>query len=142
MAIAQTLLSGFLFLLHFLLPSSSPSYILTVAPLVIPPLLCSSLLFFLSHSLARSAAVYSARERERPERGQCRLSERPSTPRLSKEVCMGASQHSFYKLHSRPPQSRTHTLTYHTHTSHPIFHIVLSLSHPFYLSQISQQPPL
>lgn len=73
----------------------------------------------LSLSFPRSAAVdcvYSARERERegPEKGQWRLSERLSTPWLSKEVCMGASQHPFHKLHSHPPVSFTHTLVCHT----------------------------
>ena len=89
--------------------SSTILYILIVAPLVS---------LSLSLSLSRSAAVacvYSAREsREGPEKGQCRLSERLSTPRLSKEVCMGASQHRFPKLHIHPPLSFIHRLAYLT----------------------------
>ena len=87
-----------------------------------PSLLSSPLLS--SPLLSRSAAaacVYSAREREGPARGQCRLSERLSTPRLSEEVCMGADQHPLHKLHSHPPLSFTHTFAYqagmHTQTT-------------------------
>ena len=118
--------------------SSTSLYILAVAPSVIPPLLSSPLL---SSPVQLLWPVFTLLERERerereregPERGQCRLSERPSTPRLSKEVCMGAGQHPFHKLHSHPPLSFTHTFAYragmHTQTtprSFPPLHLCLT----------------
>lgn len=97
----QNFLSSPLIFLHFLLPSSSPSL-----SLLWPP-----------RSSAPSAwsRLFTLLEREGPEQGQWRLSESLSTPWLSKEVCKGASQHPFHKLHSLLPHFLP-TLTCLTHT--------------------------
>lgn len=89
-----------------LLPPLPPPFILT---LVYP--CCGPL----GHLPPAWSSLFTLLEREGPKQGQWRLSERLSTPQLSEEVCKGASQHPFHKLHSILPHFLP-TLTCLTHT--------------------------
>lgn len=95
-----------------LLPLLPPPFIITLLHPHCGPL---------GHLPPACLGLFTLLEREGPERGQWRLSERLSTPWLSKEVSEGASQHPFHKLHSLPPHFLP-TLTCLTHSQiHTLF---------------------
>lgn len=95
-----------------LLPPLPPPFIITLLQPHCGPL---------GHLPPACLRLFTLLEREGPERGQWRLSQRLSTPWLSEEVCKGASQHPFHKLHSLPPHFLP-TLTCLTHSQiHTLF---------------------
>lgn len=110
----QTFLSSPLFLLYFLLPSSSPSYILAVAPLGhLPPCLIE--------------AVYSARTRGPRAGGQWRLSE-TLNPMAELGSLRGGQPTPFPQTSQPSATLSASTYMSHTHTHTPCF--CVSRRHP------------